>query len=202
MKKSLGAKTFLYSSPVVLVGSYDGAGRPNIMTAAWAGICCSRPPCVYVALRKATYTYSSLIERQVYTISVPPVDLLAEADYVGTASGRDEDKFARAGLTPVRSELVDAPYVAECPLVLECRIVHVAELGLHTLFVGEVLDVKADEEVLDERDHLSIERVRPFIYAAPERAYYAVGEFLGKAWEVGKGVESGGHKRRLSSGHR
>ena len=154
MKKSLGAKTFLYSSPVLLVGSYDGAGRPNVMTAAWAGICCGQPPCVYVALRKATYTHGSLMERKAYTISVPPVDLLAEADYVGTASGRDEDKFARAGLTAVRGELVDAPYVAECPLVLECRVVHVAELGLHTLFVGEVLDVKADEEILDERDHL------------------------------------------------
>lgn len=194
MKKSLGAKTFLYPSPVLLVGSYDAADRPNVMTAAWAGICCGQPPCVYVSLRKATYTYSSLMERKAYTISVPSVDLLAEADYCGIASGRDEDKFARAGLTPVRSELVDAPYVAECPLVLECRVVHVAELGLHTLFVGEVLDVKADEKVLDERAHReikyipSIQRVRPFLYAAPERAYYATGEFLGKAWEVGKGV--------------
>lgn len=191
MKKSLGAKTFLYPSPALLVGSYDSDDRPNVMTAAWAGICCGRPPCVYVALRKATHSYGSLMERKAYTISVPSVDLLAETDYCGTASGRDGDKLARAGLTPVRSELVDAPYIAECPLVLECRVVHVADLGLHTMFVGEVLDVKADEEVLDERDLLSIARVRPFLYAAPERAYYAAGEFLGKAWEVGKGIVDG-----------
>lgn len=190
MKKSLGAKTFLYPSPALLVGSYDAAGKPNAMTAAWAGICCGQPPCVCVALRKATYTYGNLMERRAYTISVPPVDLLAEADYLGTASGRDEDKLDRAGLTAVRSELVDAPYVAECPLVLECRVMHVADLGLHTLFVGEVLDVKADEEVLDEKQHLSIERVRPFLYAAPEHTYYGIGEFLGKAWEVGKGLAS------------
>lgn len=186
MKRSLGAKTFLYPSPTLLVGSYDAEGRPNAMTAAWTGICCSQPPCVYVALRRATYSYGNLMERKAYTISVPPVELIAEADYCGTASGKDGDKLAKAGLTPVRSEVVDAPYIAECPLVLECRVVHVADLGLHTMFVGEVLDVKADEEVLDERGHLSIERVRPFLYAAPEHAYYAVGEFLGKAWEVGK----------------
>jgi len=188
MKKSLGAKTIMYPTPVLLVGSYDREGRANVMTAAWGGICCSKPPCVYVSLRKATYSYSNLMERRAYTISVPSVDLVAEADYFGTASGRDEDKLARAGLTAVRSELVDAPYIAECPLVLECRLVHAIELGLHTQFVGEVLDVKADEGVLDARGHLSIERVRPFLYAPPDRAYYGVGDMLGGAWDIGKRI--------------
>jgi flavin reductase (DIM6/NTAB) family NADH-FMN oxidoreductase RutF len=132
MKKSLGAKTILYPTPVLLVGSYDHEGRANVMTAAWGGICCSEPPCVYVSLREATYTYGNLEARQAFTISVPSTDLVVEADYCGIASGRDEDKVARAGLTPVRSALVDAPYIAECPLVLECRLVQTITLGLHT----------------------------------------------------------------------
>ncbi len=188
MKRSLGAKTILYPTPVLLVGSYDREGRANLMTAAWGGICCSRPPCVYVSLRKATYSYAGLMERRAYTISVPSVDLVAEADYCGTASGKDEDKLARAGLTAVHSDLVDAPYIAECPLVLECRLVNAIELGLHTQFVGEVLDVKADDSVLDERGYLSIERVRPFLYAPPDKAYYGVGERLGGAWDIGKRI--------------
>lgn len=188
MKRSLGAKTILYPTPVLLVGSYDREGRANVMTAAWGGICCSKPPCVYVSLRKATYSYGNLMERRAYTVSVPSSDLVAEADYLGTASGRDEDKLARAGLTAVHSDLVDAPYIAECPLVLECRLVHAIELGLHTQFVGEVLDVKADESVLDERGRLTIERLRPFLYAPPDKAYYGVGERLGEAWEIGKRI--------------
>lgn len=180
MKQSLGAKTILYPTPVLLVGSYDAEGKPNVMTAAWGGICCSQPPCVYVSLRQATYSYGNLQARKAFTLSVPPVGLVVEADYCGIASGRDEDKLARAGFTPIRSELVDAPYIAECPLVLECRLVHAINLGLHTQFIGEVLDVKADESVLDERNHVSIERIRPMVYAPPDSAYYAVGERLGE----------------------
>ena len=60
MKTSLGAKTLIYPTPVVVVATYDKAGKANMMTAAWAGVCCSKPPCITVSLRKATYTYSCL----------------------------------------------------------------------------------------------------------------------------------------------
>ena len=122
MKRSLGAKTLIYPTPTWIVGSYDKQGKPNGMTAAWGGICCSDPPCVAVSLRKATYSYGSLVNRQAFTISVPSQSQVKVADYFGLVSGRDTDKFAATGLTPVRSDLVDAPYVAEFPLVLECKI--------------------------------------------------------------------------------
>jgi hypothetical protein len=86
MKKSLGAKTLAYPTPVWLVGTYDQEGRPNIMTAAWAAICCSKPPCVAVSLRKATYSYGNIVARQAFTISIPAETHVKEADYVGTAS--------------------------------------------------------------------------------------------------------------------
>ena len=149
MKKSLGAKTILYPTPVLVVGTYDDR-KPNVMTVAWGGICCSVPPCVAVSLRKATYSYGNIVRRKAFTVSVPSERHVKEADYFGIASGRNEDKFAATGLTPVRSELVDAPYVKEFPLMLECRLVHTFELGLHTQFVGEILDVKIDEEVLEQ----------------------------------------------------
>jgi flavin reductase (DIM6/NTAB) family NADH-FMN oxidoreductase RutF len=121
MKRSLGAQTLIFPTPVWIIGSYDQEGRPNGMTAAWGGICCSDPPCVAVSLRKATYSYGSLIARQAFTVSVPSQAQVKQADYFGLTSGRQRDKFAAAGLTPVRSELVDAPYVGECPLVLDAR---------------------------------------------------------------------------------
>ena len=97
MKKSLGAKTILYPTPVLVVGTYDNNGRPNVMTAAWGGICCSVPPCIAVSLRKATYSYHNIVQRKAFTVSVPSEQYVKDADYFGIASGKTEDKFAAVG---------------------------------------------------------------------------------------------------------
>jgi flavin reductase (DIM6/NTAB) family NADH-FMN oxidoreductase RutF len=186
MKKSLGAKTLAYPTPVWLVGTYDQEGRPNIMTAAWAAICCSKPPSVAVSLRKATYSYGNIVARQAFTINIPSETHVKEADYVGIASGRDLDKFARVKFTPVDSDLVDAPYVAECPLILECKLIHTLEIGLHTQFVGEILDVKADAEVLGDKGLPDIEKVKPMIFGPEIRTYHGIGRYLGQAFAIGK----------------
>ena len=186
MKKSIGAKTLLYPTPVLVVGTYDKAGKPNAMVVAWGGICCSTPPCVAVSLRKATYSYGNIVERKAFTVSIPGETHVKEADYFGTASGRDGDKFAATGLTPVRSDLVDAPYVAEFPVVLECRLLHTIEIGLHTQFIGEILDVKVDESVMDKDGAPDVEKIRPMIFATGSRDYYGVGKCLGKAFDIGR----------------
>jgi flavin reductase (DIM6/NTAB) family NADH-FMN oxidoreductase RutF len=84
MKKSLGAKTLVYPTPVFVVGTYDPQGKPNVATASWGGICCSRPPCVAVSLRKATYTYGNIIERKAFTISIPSEAHVQAVDHFGT----------------------------------------------------------------------------------------------------------------------
>jgi flavin reductase (DIM6/NTAB) family NADH-FMN oxidoreductase RutF len=104
-----------------------------------------------------------LVERKAFTISVPSQHQVKEADYFGLTSGRDTDKFAATGLTPVASDLVDAPYVQEFPLVLECKILHTFKLGLHTQFVGQILDVKADEDVLDDAGMPDILKILPIV---------------------------------------
>ena len=88
MKKSIGAKTIIYPSPVLIVGTYDKDGKPNAMTAAWGGVCCSEPPCVTVSLRKATYSYGNIIENKAYTINIPSEKYVRECDYFGSASGK------------------------------------------------------------------------------------------------------------------
>ncbi len=188
MKRSLGAKTLIYPTPTWVVGSYDKYGKPNAMTAAWGGICCSDPPCVAVSLRAATYSHASLVNRQAFTISVPSQSQVQLADYFGLVSGRDTDKFAATGLTPIRSELVDAPYVRQFPLVLECKVLQIFELGLHTQFVGEVVDVKADEEVLDDAGTPDILKILPIIFSPGQQRYYGVGGELGQAFAVGQEV--------------
>ncbi len=189
MKQSVGAKTLAMPTPVWLVGTYDD-GKPNIMTIAWGGICCTQPPCVTVSLRKATHSYAAIVERKAFTVSIPAEGQAAQADYVGTVSGRDVDKFAACGWTPVRSELVDAPYVAEVPLVVECRLLHTLEIGLHTQFVGEIVDVKADPAVIGAKGYPDITKVKPIAWDPAHRGYYGMGAFLGLAWAIGKSIET------------
>jgi len=183
---SLGSNTFAPITPVWVVGTYDHDGKPNVMTAAWAGICCSKPPCVYVSLRKATYTYGNIMERRAFTISFPSEAYVKAADYFGLASGRDSDKFSTTGLTAIRSDLVDAPYVGEFPVILECKVIKIVEIGLHTEFIGEILDVKADPTVLNENKMPDLEKVKPLICSLENMSYRKVGEHIGKAFRVGK----------------
>lgn len=186
MKISLGAKTLAQPAPLWIVGSYDEEGKANAMAAAWGGICCSKPPCIAVSLREERHSYASILARRAFTVSVPSVRYAAQADYFGIASGKDVDKFAATGLTPVRSELVDAPYVGEFPLVLECTLLRTVPLGMHIQFVGEIVDVKAEKDVLDENGYPDATKVLPVIFTPVTRAYHTVGSYVGQAFEIGR----------------
>jgi flavin reductase (DIM6/NTAB) family NADH-FMN oxidoreductase RutF len=98
------------------------------------------------------------------------------------------DKFLVTGLTPVKSDLVDAPYVKEFPLILECKVINIVEIGLHTEFIGEILDVKADSSVLNEKNLPDIEKVKPIIWNIAGMTYHKVGNSVGQAFSIGKEV--------------
>ncbi len=188
MKTSLGAKTFIYPAPVLVVGSYDKGGRANVMTASWGGICCSDPPCVAVSLRRATYSYANILERKAFTLSIPSEEYIKQIDYFGLVSGKTTDKFAATKLTPVKSKLVDAPYVKEFPLVLECKLLQAIDLGLHTQFVGEVMDVKAEETIIGNTGAIDIKKLKPMVFTPDTQDYYGIGGYLGKVFSAGKGI--------------
>lgn len=185
-KKSIGAKTIIYPTPVLLVGTYDKDGKPNVMNAAWGGISSSNPPCVSISLREATYSHGNIKSQEAFTLSIPSEGQVVEADYFGIVSGKDGDKFEATGFTPVESDLVNAPYIAECPLVVECKLVNITELGLHTHFTGEIMDVKVDPEFTDANGNPDIKKINPVLYDPIGMAYYGIGEFKGPAFNIGK----------------
>lgn len=191
MKKSLGSKTLIFPSPVWCVGTYDKEDKPNVMTIAWGGICCSEPPCVNISLRKATYTYGNLMERKAFTLSVPSEKFIKETDYYGMETGREENKFEKTGLTPIKSNLVDAPYVDEFSMVLECDLIHHHEIGLHTIFIGMIQDVKVEESMINSDDRVDIKKVAPFIFTPVFGEYYGIGDFIGKAFNAGRDFMKG-----------
>jgi flavin reductase (DIM6/NTAB) family NADH-FMN oxidoreductase RutF len=102
-------------------------------------------------------------------------------------SGKNEDKFKATGFTPVKGEHVNAPYIEEFPVVIECRLLKSIEIGSHTQFIGEIMDVRAEEAVLGGQDVPDIEKLRPVIFTPVSRNYYGIGRFVGKAFSVGKG---------------
>jgi flavin reductase (DIM6/NTAB) family NADH-FMN oxidoreductase RutF len=185
MKQSLGPRPAAYPLPVFVVGTYDHAGRANAMVAAWGGICASEPPAIAISVRPFRYTYRNLMEKRAFTVSIPPVRFMAEADFFGIAPGEETDKFAATGLTPVRSTLVDAPFVREFPIVLECRVINRLEIGSHVQFVGQILDVKADEAVLDGEGRPDPEKVDALGFDFMRSEYHAMGKPVGKAFSSG-----------------
>ena len=186
-KRSLGSLPLLYPLPVFLVATYDAEGNPNVMTAAWGGICGSDPLSLTVSVRPARWTHDALLARKAFTVCIAPKSMAVAADYAGIASGQRCDKFSAAGLTPVRSEKVDAPYIAECPVVLECSLSQTVRLGVHTMMIGTILDVKADDDCLDASGEFpDISRVDPLIYDSGSRCYYGIGQLVGPAFSIGK----------------
>lgn len=188
MKKSLGAKPIVYPTPVFLVGSYDDKGNANMMNAAWGGLCSSNPPSVAVSVREERYTYANIVKRQAFTINIPATKQVEVADFFGITSGKSCDKVAKSGVEVEKGEFVDAPMLRDCPLVLECRLVATHDLGVHTQFVGEIVDVKVEESCLNAEGQPDVRLVDPLLFAPGNRAYFAVGEYIGPAFAIGKGL--------------
>jgi len=188
MRKRLGASPMIIPLPAVLVATYSEDGTPNAMTAAWASPCCHTPPCVGVAVRDSRKTFSNIRARRAFTINLASADMVADVDYIGLVSGHQvPDKLARIGLATERAAVVDAPVIARCPICIECRLAHAVPLGTHTWFVGEVVEVQADERAVTAEGIVDLEALDPLGYATSAGEYRGLGRPLGRAYRIGKG---------------
>ncbi len=185
MKKSLGAKPLALPSPVWVIGSYASDGQPNLMVVSWGGICCTTPPCIAISIQKTRKTYINILDSKAFTVNVPSMLYLVETDYLGMVSGFDADKFTASGLTAIKSDLVNAPYVKEFSLNLECGLLKTVDIGSHTQFIGQILDVKADHAVLGQNQLPDAAKVDPIISSASNRAYFSLGGYLDQAYSPG-----------------
>lgn len=164
-KKLLKPSTALTPVPAVMVSCCNSAGENNIITLAWVGTLCSEPPLIGIGIRKSRFSYEMVKETGEFVVNLPSEGLAWATDFCGINSGRNVDKFGELELTAVPGEKVKAPLIGECPVNIECKVKQVLELGSHDLFIGEVVAVHADDEVLDENGSLCIEQAKLISYA-------------------------------------
>ena len=164
--------------PAVMVSVTDKEGKSNIITVAWAGTVCTNPPMVSISVRPSRYSYQILEETGEFVINLTNVSLVKACDYCGVVSGRDVDKFAKTGLTPIPMEHVHAMGIDESPVNMECKITEKRELGSHTMFIAEVVGVTVDDQYMDETGKFHINESGLVMYSHGE--YFALGKKLGK----------------------
>ncbi len=174
-KQELKPTTALFPVPTVLVTTC-GKDENNIITLAWVGTVCSEPPKIGISIRPSRYSYGLLKKCKEFVVNTPSEDLLIKTDRAGILSGRDIDKFTQIGLTPLKSKKVKPPLIKECPINMECKLEQVIPLGAHDLFIGEIVALHADDNVITGKK-IDVSRVRPIAYAAHE--YWNLKEKIG-----------------------
>ncbi len=176
-KQSWKPGNMLYPVPAVLVSCRDKKGNDNVLTVAWAGTICSDPAMLSISVRKERHSYPMIKESGEFVVNLTTKELVRATDYCGVKSGREEDKFAAAGLTKGEAEKINAPIIMESPVNLECRVVNVLELGSHDMFLAEVVNVQVSDEYMDEKGGFHLNDANLLAYSHGE--YYTLGEKLG-----------------------
>ena len=178
-KISLKPATLLSPLPVVLVscGGTQPAEKPNLITIAWAGTVCSEPPMLSISVRPERYSYELIRQSGEFVVNVPGVGQAWATDWCGVVSGRDEDKFAKTGLTPGKALQVRPPIVQECPLNIECKVRQTLDLGSHVMFVAEVVGIQVSQTLMTPLNRLALETAGLLAFAHGH--YYVLGRQLG-----------------------
>lgn len=186
MKRNLKPGTMIYPLPAVIVTCGSTPETYNMMTAAWTGTICTDPALCYVSIRPSRHSYDIIKREMQFTINLTTEPMARATDFVGVRSGRDLDKFAETGLTPCPGVKVTSPYIDEAPVSVECRVKSIVPLGSHDMFIGEVLNVLADEQYFDpETDAFDLGAARLINYTHGH--YYGQGAELGHfGWSVRK----------------
>jgi flavin reductase (DIM6/NTAB) family NADH-FMN oxidoreductase RutF len=187
MKITRKPSTSLLPTPVVLLSVRGEHDRPNLITLAWVGTVCSSPPMLSVAIRPSRFSHGLVDRAREFVVNVPRAGQLAEVDLAGVWSGREHDKFRELGFTAVPADQVDAPLVAECPINIECVVRHQLALGIHDLYIAEIVATHYDEELLDVRGRLQTSKLDAMAFVEGE--YWSLGERIGGYGQTAK--ESG-----------
>ena len=184
MRKNFGVKTYLYPQPVLVIGTYDKDGKPNVMTAAWGGISDYDKLTIALAKHKTT---ENILTNKAFTVSIGTKKEVVACDYVGLVSANDEpNKFKKSGFTASKSEFVNAPIINELPLTIECELL---DFNAETeVLVGKIVNVSADESILTN-GNIDLNKFEVITYDPANHKYIALGEEVADAFKIGTNLK-------------
>ena len=183
MRKNFGAKPIAYPMPVFIIAAYGQDGVPNAMNAAWGGI--SEEDEISICVSPGHKTTKNIIFSGAFTVSMADADHVVECDYIGIVSGNDTpDKFAKAGFHAVRSGYVNAPLIEELPVAIECELISYNTESCR--LVGRIINVCADEKVLNADGKIDPSKLRPIIFDPANHWYLVAGDKVGDAFKDGE----------------
>lgn len=182
MRKNFGAKPWTYPQPVFILATYDENGIPDAMNAAWGGI--SDDNKLTMCISASHKTTANILARKAFTVSMATAEQVVACDYVGIESGkRVPDKLEKTGWHLTRSEFVDAPLVEELPMAVECRLVSYDPESCR--LVGEIVNVSADESILDADGKIDPDKLQPITFDPIHNVYRTLGQAVGHAFQDG-----------------
>lgn len=184
MKQNWKPGTLIYPAPAVMVSMGKDESEYNILTIGWTGTICTDPAMCYISVRPERYSYDILKRNMEFVINLTTEDLARATDWCGVRSGRDYNKFKEMNLTPRKAKIVNAPYIEESPLCIECRVKEIVSLGTHDMFIAEVVNILADDAYIDTvTGAFDMKKANLLAYAHGK--YYSLGELIGKfGWSV------------------
>ncbi|WP_458406314.1 flavin reductase family protein [Methanobrevibacter sp.] len=187
MKVNVKNHTMMYPAPAVVVSAYDMDGNADACTLAFATMCSHHPPAVMIAINSTLKrkTLKSILQSEEFCLAFPSVEHLAEVDYLGIESGYNADKLSEINFHHHKALKVNAPIIDEFKVSLECRVMHIVEVGSHTQITGEIVNVQSDESVLNEKGKVDFELLDPLAYDDITHSYYKTGERLSGAFKPG-----------------
>jgi flavin reductase (DIM6/NTAB) family NADH-FMN oxidoreductase RutF len=187
-KVVVGPQRFTYLMPVTLVGA-NVDSKPNFMVVASCGEANAEPPMISVAIRHHRYTLRGIRQNLTFSVNVPSCNLIKETDYCGIVSGSKIDKVKACQFKVFYGKLGNAPLLEQCPVNLECRVMHTLNLGSHLLFIGSVEETHVSEDFLTN-GKLDITKIKPLIYTMTTvRQYHYLGKVIAPAFSIGRELE-------------
>ena len=187
MRKNFGNKPWCYPQPVFILAAYDENGVPNAMNVAWGGI--HYDDQIAMCISANHKTTANILASKAFTVSMADVEHLVACDYVGVESGNKvPDKFEKAGFTAIKSEFVNAPVIKELPMTLECRLISYDKESC--TLVGEIVNVSADETILDENGKIDPAKLKPITFDPVHNHYLVIGDKVGNAFRDGLIIKS------------
>ena len=184
MKKGFKPSSWIFPQPAIVIATYDKDGRPDAMTAAWAGIYDTNK--IGIMLDHRHRTMENIKETGAFTVSMATVDTMAASDYFGTVSeAKAAGKIEKVGYHAVKSEQVNAPVITEYPLTFECKVSKVTQVGEDFHFVGDIVNILADESILTD-GKIDPKKLNPLTFDAVHGTYITLGDTVGKAWGEGR----------------